>query len=188
MYVSEPQLHPPCISHLQPLALTLSALPRKFSISQPWPPHHAIPSDVSIRPAARVISRIQAQLGQAPFCNMLPSPPSPLENRGRKRASMTEAGRVVLNLDKARNAGLGFTLLLTGWTVTRGLAYPQDAASISCPERHKLYPPPSACGFCLFCFFLPCPRETIPTGGKIKNWRPVKADEEKYIPMLQFNS
>ncbi|PTB72524.1 hypothetical protein M440DRAFT_1405519 [Trichoderma longibrachiatum ATCC 18648] len=92
------------LSHLQPLALTLSALPRlsalqaltsihRFSpISQPWPPHHAIPSDVSIRPAARVISRIQPQLGQAPFCNLLPSP---LENRGRKRASMTEAGRVV---------------------------------------------------------------------------------------------
>ncbi|KAL7813454.1 hypothetical protein V8C26DRAFT_405225 [Trichoderma gracile] len=106
---------------------SLTALP---NIKSPGPPPRTIPSDVSIRPAAPChIANSSPVRSSAPFCNLSSS--APKENRGRERAPMTKADKfdVCVNLDETRDAGLGFTLPLTGWTVTRGLAYPNDAAS-----------------------------------------------------------
>lgn len=72
-----------------------------------------------------------------------------------------------MNLDETRDAELGFTLLLTGWTVTRGPAFSQRCGQHLLPRAPQPLLPPTLC-LCLFLsllFFLLCARETISTDG-----------------------
>ncbi|KAL7930593.1 hypothetical protein V8C35DRAFT_312410 [Trichoderma chlorosporum] len=109
------------------------------------PPSPRPPRDVSIRPAAPCHIA-----NSRPFRSSVDSDLSSRsrDNRGRKRAPMTKADRLGIS-SEARSAWARFTLLLTGFTVTRGLAYPKMRPASLTKSATPFYPHP----LCFLNFF-----------------------------------